>query len=95
MLGENIQKLRKSFSISQVEFAKALGVTKQCVSNWENSYIQPSLDMLVKIADYFKVSTDFLLGRTQNNPISTEGLSDREIAHITLIVQDIINSKLK
>ncbi|MBD5100574.1 MAG: helix-turn-helix transcriptional regulator [Clostridiales bacterium] len=95
MLGENIQKLRKSFSISQVEFAKALGVTKQCVSNWENSYIQPSLDMLVKIADYFKVSTDFLLGRTQNNPISTEGLSDKEIAHITLIVQDIINSKLK
>lgn len=95
MLGENIQKLRKSFSISQVEFAKALGVTKQCVSNWENSYIQPSLDMLVKIADYFKVSTDFLLGRTQNNPISTEGLSDKEIAHITLLVQDIINSKLK
>lgn len=95
MLGENIQKLRKSFSISQVEFAKALGVTKQCVSNWENSYIQPSLDMLVKIADYFKVSTDFLLDRTQNNPISTEGLSDKEIAHITLLVQDIINSKVK
>ena len=81
--------------LKQTEFAKIFGVSVQCVSNWENSYIQPSLDMLVKIADYFKVSTDFLLGRTQNNPISTEGLSDKEIAHITLIVQDIINSKLK
>lgn len=91
MLSENIQKLRKSFSVSQVEFAKTLGVSKQCVSNWENGYIQPSLDMLVKIADYFNVSTDFLLGRCSDNPISTDGLTDKEIAHIKLIIKDILS----
>ena len=90
MLGENIQKLRKSFSLSQVEFATKLGVSKQCVSNWENGYIQPSLDMLVKIADHFNVSTDFLLGRSNNNPISTEGLNEKQIAHIKLIIQDLL-----
>ena len=93
MLGENIQKLRKSFSLSQVEFAKNLGVSKQCVSNWENGYIQPSLDMLVKIADYFNVSTDFILGRCKDNPISTDGLNDKEIAHIKLIIQDLLARK--
>ena len=93
MLGENIQKLRKSFSLSQVDFAKDLGVSKQCVSNWENGYIQPSLDMLVKIADYFKVSTDFILGRCNDNPISTDGLNEKEIAHIKLIIQDLLAKK--
>ena len=61
MLNENIKRLRKARNISQVELAAELGVTKQCVSNWENDYIQPSIDMLVKIAQYFKVSTDYLL----------------------------------
>ena len=93
MLGENIQKLRKSFSLSQVEFANALSVSKQCVSNWENGYIQPSLDMLVKIADYFNVSTDFILDRCKDNPIPTDGLSEKEIAHIKLIIQDLLANR--
>lgn len=93
MLGENIQKLRKSFSLSQVEFAKALGVSKQCVSNWENSYIQPSLDTLIKIANYFNVSTDFLLDRNDNKSLSTDGLTDKEVAHIKLLIQDLISKK--
>ena len=90
MLGENIQNLRKSFSLSQVDFAKALGVSKQCVSNWENGYIQPSLDMFVKIADYFNVSTDYLLGRCKDNPIPTDGLTATEVAHIKLIINDLL-----
>lgn len=90
MLGENIQNLRKSFSLSQVDFAKILGISKQCVSNWENGYIQPSLDMLVKIAKYFNVSTDFLLDLNKNNLINTDGLNDKEIAHIKMMVQDLL-----
>ena len=93
MLGENIQKLRKSFSLSQVAFAKALGVSKQCVSNWENGYIQPSLDMLVKIVDYFNVSTDFILDRCKDNYIPTDGLNENEIAHIKLIIQDLLANR--
>ncbi|MCX4363575.1 MAG: helix-turn-helix transcriptional regulator, partial [Clostridia bacterium] len=74
MLEENIKMLRKSFSLSQVELAHILGVSKQCVSNWENGYIQPSLDMFIKIAQYFNVSTDYLLGLSKSNPIPTDGL---------------------
>jgi len=50
MLSEKIKTLRTSHGINQIELAKNIGVTKQCVSNWENDNIQPSIDMLVKLA---------------------------------------------
>ena len=65
MISEKIRKLRNDFNISQVTLAKELGVTKQCVSNWENDNILPSIEMLIKIADFFDVSIDYLLGRTE------------------------------
>ncbi len=93
MLNENIKKLRTANNLTQVELAADLGVSKQCVSNWENDYIQPSIEMLIKIAQYFKVSTDFLLDLNDTNQINVSGLSDREIAHIRLIVDDLLNKK--
>ena len=88
-LNENIRRLRTARGISQVQFAKCIGVTKQCVSNWENDNIQPSVDMLVKIAKFFGVSTDTVLGLTSDESISVTGLTDAEISHIRLIVEDI------
>ena len=68
-ISENIRQLRIAKGINQVELAKELGVTKQCVSNWENDNILPSIEMLIKIADFFGVSTDFLLGITKEKVI--------------------------
>ena len=61
-LNENIRQLRLARNLSQVDLAKALGVTKQSISNWENNNIQPSIDMLIRLAQFFSVSTDYLLG---------------------------------
>ena len=91
MLNEKIKELRKAKRVSQVEMASALGLTKQCVSNWENDNIQPSIEMLVKIADYFGVTTDYLLGRSETDIINVEGLSPVEISHIRDIVADLRN----
>ena len=91
MLNEKIKELRKAQRVSQVEMASALGLTKQCVSNWENDNIQPSIEMLVKIADYFGVTTDYLLGRSETDVINVEGLSPVEISHIRDIVADLRN----
>lgn len=93
MLNENIKRLRTAHNLTQVELAADLGVSKQCVSNWENDYIQPSIEMLIKIAQYFKVSIDFMLDLNDTNQINVSGLSDREIAHIRLIVDDLLNKK--
>ncbi len=88
-LNENIRKLRIAKGINQVEFAKQIGVTNQCVSNWENDNILPSVEMLVKIANFFSVSTDSLLGLQKDNVIFVDGLSEEEISHIRAIVQDL------
>lgn len=88
-LNENIRKLRQARSLSQVDLAKALGVTKQSISNWENDNIQPSIDMLVRIAAFFSVSTDYLLGLDQRRYIEITGLSEEQIAHVAAIIDDI------
>ena len=91
MLNTKIKELRVSHNLSQVDLAKLLSVTKQTVSNWENNNIQPSVDMLVKIADCFSVSTDFLLGRDNRVYIEAEGLSQKEVAHIQQLIKDLKN----
>lgn len=93
MVGEIIRELRGSFKISQVELAKKLGVTKQCVSNWENDNILPSIDMLVKIVKFFNVSADYLLGLDDNSTLNVSGLTTTEIAHLKLIINDLKNKK--
>ena len=88
-LNENIKRLRISQGMSQVEFASLVGVTKQCVSNWENDNVLPSVEMLVKIANIFKVSTDYLLGREKVLTIDISELTDEQAGHITLLVRDL------
>lgn len=90
-LNENIKRLRMAKNLSQVDLARALGVTKQSVSNWENNNIQPSVDMLIHLSRFFSVSTDFLLGLDQRNYIEVSGLTDQQLAHITAVIQDIQN----
>ena len=88
-LNENIKKLRLARGLNQVEFAKAMGVSKQCVSNWENDNVMPSIEMLVKISDFFNVTTDYVLGRNEKTYIDVSGLTDEQISHISLIVSDL------
>lgn len=89
MLSEKLREVRVSRGLSQVELAKQLGVTKQSVSNWENDNIQPSVEMLVKIAQTLSVSTDFLLELDSKTYIEVTGLTSQEISHIQQIINDI------
>lgn len=89
MFGDVIKSLRVSHNISQVQLASELHVSKQTISNWENNNILPSIEMLVKIAAFFSVSTDYLLELDQRKYIEVSGLSDQELAHIQQIISDI------
>ena len=93
MLNQQIRKLRQARGMSQVELAKRLGVTKQSVSNWENDNIQPSVEMVVKLAEVFSVSTDYLLGLEQGEYLDVTGLSQKKIAHIRQLVDDLREMK--
>lgn len=89
MLNVRIRELRQAHNLTQVELANNLSVAKQTVSNWENDNIQPSIDMLVKIADFFGVTMDYLLGRSNDNSLDVSQLTPEQAAHIKLIISDI------
>ncbi len=89
MLNQRIRLLRQSRNISQVELAKRLNVTKQSVSNWENDNIQPSIEMLLKIAEFFSVSTDYLLARDEGKYLDVSDLSDVVVTHLRQLIEDL------
>lgn len=72
MFGDIIKNLRISHNLNQIQLASKLNVSKQTISNWEHNNILPSIEMLIKIADFFSVSTDFLLERDFSKPSSTK-----------------------
>ena len=88
MLNQRIRILRQARGLSQVELARILGVTKQSVSNWENDNIQPSIEMLKKIAQTFGVSADYLLGLDDSEYIDVRGLPQDVVAHLRQLVED-------
>ena len=94
-LNENIKRLRVSHGMNQVVFAKMLGVTKQCISNWENDNVLPSIEMLVKIADAFGVTTDYLLGRNSDAMLDVSFLTEEQRAHISMLVKDLSDCSVK
>lgn len=81
--------MRQARNMSQVELAGRLGVTKQSVSNWENDNIQPSIEMLTKLAAFFSVSTDYMLGMEDREYLDVSGLPQEVIAHIRQVVEDL------
>lgn len=89
MFGEIFKKLRKSRNLNQVQLAEKLNVTKQTISNWENNNILPSIDMLIKISQYFSVSTDYLLELNKRTYIEVSGLTLEQISHVQQIINDI------
>ena len=91
MLGQRIHELRLAFGWSQVELAKRLNITKQTVSNWENDNIQPSIEMAIRIARIFNVTTDYLLGFDDSVRLDVSGLPESVVAHIAMLIDDYRN----
>lgn len=72
MLPEVLKKLRNEKQISQATLANILGMSQQAIAKWETGNAEPDSDMLLKLASFFDVSTDYLLGRTdERNPAGT------------------------
>ena len=95
MFGDRIKELRLSLGLNQIEFGKSLNVTKQSVSNWEKGNIQPSIDMLIRIASLYSVSTDYILGLNEKRTLDVSKLSNLQIAHLQNIINDMVDSSNK
>lgn len=69
MFKERLKELRKLNGITQKELAEHLGFTHVAVVKWENGQREPDFSTVVKIAKFFNVSTDYLLGKTDEPSI--------------------------
>lgn len=89
MIQDTIKDERNKRSLSQLALSKLIGVSQQTIGSWETGRTSPDLLMLVNLADFFDVTTDYLLGRTKNRkpwepaqppaaPASTPPLSPQE-----------------
>jgi len=62
IFSSRLRELRESKNIAQDTFALELDLSNSSVSRWENGLQQPAISVLFKLAQYFNVSTDYLLG---------------------------------
>lgn len=62
---QNLKNLRKEYGISQQRLADAIGISQQSVNQYENHNIEPDIEVLSRLADYFDTSIDYIVGRTE------------------------------
>lgn len=89
MFGERLKNLRLAKGLSQEELGKRLGVTKQAVSNWEIENVTPALDMFLNIAHFFNTTPNYLLGYEVYTGVDVTGLTETEISHIMMLIDDL------
>ena len=90
---KHIKELRLKRGMTQVELASMLGVSKSVISSYENGIHLPPYDLLIKLSKVFGVSCDYLIGATQSNYISTDGLTENQIQAIQIIINELRSIK--
>lgn len=89
-----LKELRLAKGLSQAEFANVLNISQKTCSNYENETTQPDLDTLIKIAEYFNVSVDYLLGRELTNDIGYLSDQDMELIKIVKPLNSVSKDKV-
>lgn len=92
-MAKRLIQLREKNNFSQSFVARQIGVTPALISAYEKQERNPSINKLIALADIYHVSTDYILGRTHTNNISTtinvEHLTDTQIKIVRDLVQNM------
>lgn len=92
MFGERLSNILQDKEISQITLSQKLNVTQQAVNRWCKNKTQPDHKMIVKIAQYLNVSTDYLLGNDTKISKYEEELKEKLILKRTLIKAGIMKA---
>ena len=96
MIGNNLKKIRESKNMSQEYVAKALNISRQSISKWENDRVCPDINNLKSLSMLYKVSIDELVGKSieeERQPDHTEKVS-KELVEMLLAVAVMLASTL-
>lgn len=96
-LSVRLRQLRLDKQLRQEQVARLVGVSKGAISAYETDIRQPSYDILIRLANLYRVSVDYLLGRTEDRTLDISGLTAREVVIITELVASMSakNQKLE
>ena len=84
-----LKELRLNKGLRQEQVAKLIGVNKSAISTYENDTRQPSFEILVRLANLYRVSTDYLLGQKNSRSVDLSGLSEQEAALVCELVETL------
>ena len=65
-IGDSFKRFRQERGLTQQQVAETLDLQKQAWQRYESGKVIPSATVIINLADFFNVSTDYLLGRTDN-----------------------------
>lgn len=85
--GNTLKTLRIKENLTQAQLAQKLGLTKSVISAYETGLRMPSYDVLLHIAQIFKVSTDYLLALEHPQEIDLSGLSTDEVTALLNLIK--------
>ena len=86
-LADKVKRQREQMGLTQAELAKRLGLTRSGVNAWEMGLSVPSTQYLVELAKLFHVSADYLLGLEDTASISVSGLTQKQVAVLTDLIE--------
>ena len=90
----NLSKLRREKGLSQRKAASELGISQALLSHYETDAREPKLDFVVKVCDYYSVTTDFILGRTKERGDGASKLS-AEVNEIVVALEELRVSEVE
>lgn len=82
-----LRKLMEDRQVKREDLAQAIGVSSVAIGQYYNGETLPTIDKLIKIANYFKVSTDYLLGKTD---VETTNITVRDICEYTGLSEEAV-----
>lgn len=93
MFHERLKNLREKEKITREHLAKALDITYSALSKYETGKREPDFDLLQKLATYFNVTTDYLLGVSKyKEPVHREaGISDNDYNKLSSYQKEVID----
>lgn len=87
--GDRLKKLRKESGLTQAQLGERIGVTKSVISFYELLERSPSPGVLIKLAEVFHVTTDYLLGIERRRMIDISDLSDEQVQLIEALLRQM------
>lgn len=93
LIGKRIKELRNKNKLTQTELAMRIGVTRSTIAAYENDTRMPSYEVIIKMANLFRVSIDSILLNRSETILNVQELSDKQIAILEFIIASFKQNK--